>query len=437
MKDVIKEIDELKKTLDSLRPLEKKDENRLWEKMRLEWNYNSNHLEGNTMTLHETRLLQVMGDDYQVKNNSLKDVKEMQAHDAAVHLIKDWASDSERLLSENDIRSLNELILVKEYRRRAETPEGKQTTKKIVPGQYKSQPNHVLQANGEIFKYTDPQDVSAEMQELMKWYVESDLHPVVKAAFLHYKFVCIHPFDDGNGRVSRLLMNYHLMKNSYPPIIIKSEKRKIYFTSLMQADQGDLETFAEYIGAQLIESLNLAIKAARGEEIEEPEDIDKKIDILNRKLDGKADVKSIKTLDLMNEVVEKTVIPLANKFVRACEKLSPQYQNAFFQYSIGDISLQLAKSAPDQLPRELDLATSTIFLTYNYQKAKKIGLKESHHQSHIKITFFEDHYEIEHFPISLKFRKDYHSYLLSEEEDALIKAVLQRHIEEIERKLNR
>ncbi len=288
MQEILDHIDKLKAEWDSLQPINRTDYQRLWGKFRLEWNYNSNHLEGNTLSYGDTKLLLRLGDEFRPGNNSLKDVNEMKAHDVAIEIIRDWASNNDRRLTERDIRELNEIILVKPFYSDAQTPDGQKTRRLITPGQYKAFPNHVVVNGGEIFKYAEPEEVPPLMEELLNWYRrdDSELHPIAKAAFLHYRFVVIHPFDDGNGRVSRLLMNYHLLREGFPPIIIKSADKKNYRYALQQADSGDLEAFAQYIAEQATWSLELAIKAGKGEKIEEKEDLYKEIEIFKKQIKG-------------------------------------------------------------------------------------------------------------------------------------------------------
>jgi len=258
MDKIIERIDLLRADLDVLLPLAKEAETILWEKFQLEWNYNSNHIEGNTLSYGDTKLLFKLGDDFRAQNNSLKDVQEMRAHDVAIEMVKQWSKDNERLISESEIRALNETIIVKPFWTDAVTPDGKPTRRQIIPGEYKEHPNHVQLKSGAIFKYAEPNEVPQKMQELRKWYVaeNENSHPLVVAAFLHYKFVCIHHFDDGNGRVSRLLMNYHLLREGFPPVIIKSKDKDNYLYALQQADAGNTDAFVKYVGEQLIWSCN-------------------------------------------------------------------------------------------------------------------------------------------------------------------------------------
>jgi Fic family protein len=112
-------------------------------------------------------------------------------------------------------------------------------------GDYKEYPNSVRLENGEIFHYASPIDTPIKMQELIDWYrsEEGSIHPVTLAAMLHYKFVSIHPFDDGNGRISRLLVNYVLIRNGLPPVVIKSSDKANYLRALHLADVGDVDLF--------------------------------------------------------------------------------------------------------------------------------------------------------------------------------------------------
>ena len=234
MQEVLEKIQRLKTELDELLPMAKESKDILWEKFRLEWNYNSNHIEGNTMTYGQTILLLKLGDEFKAQNNSLKDVNEMRAHDTAIYVLRDWAREKSRNLTEKDIRELNQIILVKDYWADAQTQQGQPTRRLIKVGEYKEQPNHVKLKSGEIFRYAEPNEVSAKMNELVTWYNsnQDNEHPLLVAAYLHYKFVIIHPFDDGNGKVSRLLMNYHLMKKGYPPLIVKSSDKSNYLYAL-------------------------------------------------------------------------------------------------------------------------------------------------------------------------------------------------------------
>ena len=292
MKNNLDIVDELYSTLNKLRPLKPEDQNRLAKKFRLEFNYNSNHIEGNTLTYGETELLLIFDDTK--GSHIMREYEEMKAHDVAYQMIEEWAKEPERPLNEQAIKNLNEIMLVRPYWKEAITPDGQNTRRKIKVGSYKEFPNSVRLQNGEIFEYASPAETPILMQELIDWHrtEEKELHPVTLAAMLHYKLVRIHPFDDGNGRISRLLMNYVLLKHNYPPVIIKSSDKDNYLRALHLADVGDYEPLIDYIAQQVVWSLQTSIKAAKGESLEDKDDFIKEIELIKRKAASKGKFKS-------------------------------------------------------------------------------------------------------------------------------------------------
>ena len=208
MQNILKAI-ELKKDLDALRPLSTEQELKIMQKFRLDWNYHSNHLEGNSLTFGETKNLILHGITAQGK--PLKDHFEITGHNEALNWVIDLVKE-ERPLTENFIRELHTLLLKEPYYVDAITTEGLPTKKKIEIGKYKTTPNHVKTNTGEIFRFAEPEETPAKMHDLLEWYKakksEADVNPIILAAEFHYKFIIIHPFDDGNGRMARILMNF-------------------------------------------------------------------------------------------------------------------------------------------------------------------------------------------------------------------------------------
>ena len=297
----IQKIKELILSLEKLEPISLENKKALEKKLRLEFNFNTNHIEGNTISYLETEFLLIFDDAK--GNHSLRELEEMKGSDIAFHMIQDMAKNKERPLSENDIKYLNQILLVRPFWKDAITENGQQTRRLIKVGEYKEYPNSVRLQNGEIFHYASPIETPALMADLIEWFrseeSKNELHPFILAALLHYKFVRIHPFDDGNGRISRLLMNYVLMKNNLPPIVIKSSDKKNYLTALNRADAGDLDSFIQYIATQLIWSIELTIKATKGEKLDELGDLDKKIKLLKQKLNFKDECIKTKKIILL------------------------------------------------------------------------------------------------------------------------------------------
>lgn len=277
------ELDGLKSTLAGLLPMAPADEKRLWQKFRLEWNFHSNHIEGNTLTYGATELLFLH--DVIQPGHTLREYVEMKAHDAAIEHVRELAK-ADRIIGEGDIRDLNKIALKEPFWKNAITTDGQPTKKQIIPGDYKTTPNNVLTATGETFFFASPEDTPQKMRTFVMWLsreIESgSTHPVEIAAKCHHDFVLIHPFDDGNGRVARLLVNYVLIRAGFPPVIIRTEKKGAYLAALQQADAGDLQPLTNHLTAELRWSLETAIKAARGESIEELSDVEKEVAIFVR-----------------------------------------------------------------------------------------------------------------------------------------------------------
>ncbi len=272
---------ELKKQLDELRPISATQEAKIMQKFRLDWNYHSNHLEGNSLTFGETKMLLMHG--ITAGGKPLKDSLEIKGHDEAIKIVEEVVKQ-DRPLSENFIREIHTLLLKEPYEVDGVTPDGKATKKLIKIGQYKTSPNHVKTKTGEIFYFAEPFEVAAKMKDLLDEYQkqkgQKDLNPIVLAAIFHYEFVRIHPFDDGNGRIARILMNFILMQFGFPPAIIKSEDKENYFLALRYSDSGEIKKFIEYIAKNVVCSLEIMIAGAKGKAIEEEDDLDKKIKLL-------------------------------------------------------------------------------------------------------------------------------------------------------------
>ncbi len=310
-------IDSLKNQIDQSRPLSQEIEDKVMQKLRLEWNYHSNAIEGNRLNYGETVSLLMYG--ITAKGKPLKDHLDIQGHNEAINFLFDLVKDSdERNITESDIRALHEKILVKPYDSPAQTADGKPTKKWITLGEYKSSPNHVKTVTGETHFYASPEETPAKMQELMDWYKEAnqnkEIHPLILAALFHYKFVAIHPFDDGNGRLSRILMNLILMRNGFPPVVIKMEDRQVYYSNLSLADNRNYFPFIEFIGDYLATSLNLYLKAIGGGDIDEPEDIDKDIALFKLELQNKKPVKE-NILNARKRIITSEIEPILKRII--------------------------------------------------------------------------------------------------------------------------
>lgn len=230
-------IEGKKRELDRLRPLSSGILQKLRDQFVLEWTYNSNALEGNTLSLQETEL--VLNRGLTIGNKSLKEHFEAINHKAGIEFVEQFVA-KKKILDESFLKELHHIIL-------KNIDDGN-------AGRYRVTNVRIL---GAVHIPPDPSKIPRLIQEFLAWYYEHQhTMPIpALAAYAHYKFVCIHPFIDGNGRTSRLLMNLILMQNGYPPAVILNIDRKKYYRVLKLADLDKPQEFINFIGRAIERSL--------------------------------------------------------------------------------------------------------------------------------------------------------------------------------------
>lgn len=253
-------VDALRREIDTYRPLAESDKwAAIQEKLRLEWTYESNAIEGNTLTKGETIFF--LSEGLTVEGKPFKDFLDVRNHHEALEFLYEIIHD-ERPISEGLIKEINALLMKGVDYTEALGAHGQKVKKPLIAGDYKKLPNHVLQIDGTIYQYVEPVQVQSEMEYLCDWINQSITtnHPLTTAALAHYNMVRIHPFDDGNGRGARILMNLILIKKGYPPAVIKNTERRTYLMTLGQANQGDLNPFCEFIGKSLLKTQEMILE---------------------------------------------------------------------------------------------------------------------------------------------------------------------------------
>lgn len=208
----------------------------------MDWNYHSNAIEGNSLNFGETKNLLLHG--ITAAGKPLKDHLDLRGHNQAILALQDIIKE-ERPITENFIRELHKVILEEDSYNTAVSPEGRPTRKKVKVGEYKSSNNHVETATSEIFYFATVEETPAKMYDLIQWLREhkEQKNPVVLAGLFHDKFTTIHPFDDGTGRLARILMNFILMRAGFPPIVIKTKEKKGLFPSIETGRWGQCGCF--------------------------------------------------------------------------------------------------------------------------------------------------------------------------------------------------
>jgi Fic family protein len=313
--EIISEIQQRKEQIDLARPLDKELEQRIIQKLKLDWNYNSNSIEGNSLDYGETLAFIMHGVTAQGK--PLKDYLDLRGHNDAISFLANLVKDN-LIINETDIRNLHEILLVEPYDNWSIDQNGLKLPRRISLGKYKTNSNHVITATGETHFYASPEDTPILMSELVRWYnssiEEKKLHPVIISSIFHHQFTAIHPFDDGNGRMSRLLMNLVMMQHGFPPIVIKSSDKNNYYLNLSQADGGVYEPFIKYISNNLLDSIGIYERAIAGEDIEEQSDLNKKLSLFKKKIESDKNYVSIKkNRQILKGYYSSSVEPMINK----------------------------------------------------------------------------------------------------------------------------
>jgi Fic family protein len=229
------------KQLQSSRPLSPTIVAKLQERFMLEMTYNSNAIEGNTLTLKETYL--VLSEGITIKGKSLKDHLEAKNHHEALEFIFEQVEhDSQHTISEHLIRELQSLVIG--------------NIDKSIAGTYRDVEVAITASSHQPPLATE---VPGKMSDLIKWFRREQLklNPIELAAILHHKLVNIHPFADGNGRTARLLMNIILLQAGYPLVIIFKNDRRKYYDTLSLADNGNLDQFITFIARAVERSLDI------------------------------------------------------------------------------------------------------------------------------------------------------------------------------------
>ena len=238
----------------ALQPLSDREQELLSRRFTIDFNYNSNHIEGNTLTYGQTEILLLFGKI--VGEAEAKDVQEMTASNVGLKMMKEEACLKDVPLTQNFIRILHKTLLREDY-------------------------------NGDRFEYASPEETPALMTDLVDWYNEAEQSgkytPVELAAIFHYRYIRIHPFEDGNGRIARLMANYILSRHGYPMIVVRSRKKNDYLEALHKTDltvgaspslgahasKRDIQQFLTYFTKLFVEEVtyNIRFLTERGDNV--------------------------------------------------------------------------------------------------------------------------------------------------------------------------
>ncbi|MBI4044143.1 MAG: Fic family protein [Candidatus Diapherotrites archaeon] len=245
-RELFERILEKKNSLDKARPLSAEIVQKLRQEMEIEWTYNSNAIEGNSLSYEETRRVVERG--LTIGGKSLREHFEAINHVNAIRFIEKLVEKKQKI-TEQTILEIHSLIV-------------KGIDGVREKGQYRS---GTVFIGGAVFTPPPPIELKARMLDLIDFVNKNPdkLHVIELAAISHHKLVWIHPFVDGNGRTARILMNLLLMKKGFPPTVILNVDRQKYYRRLKEADRGKSKPFVDFVARNVERNLDLYLKAIK------------------------------------------------------------------------------------------------------------------------------------------------------------------------------
>jgi Fic family protein len=334
--EILKDIDDNQQKIAGHGAFNQELLNKVNYKLRLDWNYYSNRMEGGTLTREETR--SVMVGNIDVSGKPLKDVMEMNGHNKMVLEVLKMSSGTIRV-SEKRMKEIHAAIMYEE-----------DDSKRSEIGNWKSFANEIINYQDEKIDFALPSEVPEKIHSLLdniNAYLDAYFtgkakeHPIAKIAQFHIDFLTIHPFYDGNGRTARVLTNILLMACKYPIIIIKEEHKTNYYRLLadVQVYGGAPDLFYTFLGERIIDTQTILLNVIDGKSIDEPDDLDKKILLLTKELDvldPNDEVKIHLNKNSFYDIYNTWITDLLSKSIPAVQKFNHFFSGTNHQISIGN-----------------------------------------------------------------------------------------------------
>ena len=431
--DKRQQVDSLKAKIESFGELKAELKKKINYKFRLDWNYYSNSMEGNTLTMDETR--SVMVGNITVEGKPLKDIMEIKGHDEIISDILKIGIGEMRL-SEARIKEIHKGIMHEE-----------DVQKRAQIGVWKKEPNYLYNYKGERFDFAAPAEVPELMHNLLnKTNAAIDAirankkdapHPLDVAIQFHLDYIIIHPFYDGNGRTARILTNLLLISFGYPPFWVKNNETSIYNQYLgdIQGYGGDPNLFFEYCADMVLRSERLVMDAIEGKEINETGDLSKKLQMLKARLgqdpSARAEIKFSE--NAVKQVFQDSIEPLGQAWEHLLKDFDTLFQSRTILISASGIGGYSYSKSALNIEEGLDL----FFLKHNNPVIGTWNLKEIKMQCSCKnlksinqliginggvitINFYENLYEINYLEGETVSIQKLYDQDLNENEIALI-----------------
>ena len=435
----IKQVDLLQEKINAHVALSDEVKKKINYKFRLDWNYYSNSMEGNTLTMDETR--SVMVGNLTVGGKPIKDVLEIKGHDEVIaDILK--IGKGELRLSEKRIKEIHKGIMYEE---------DKEKDKKI--GVWKTDLNYVMNYKGERFDFVAPADVPNRMHDLLNetnaaidaiYQKKKDApHPLYIALQFHLDYVVIHPFYDGNGRTARILTNLLLISFGYPPFWVKTNERNIYnqYIADIQGYAGNPILFFESVADMILRSQQLMLDAIEGKEISEPEDWEKQLTLLKKQSKPEDEVTVTKSVTSVLDIINNCAFPLIEKVMHklsAFDELFAEKRVLFGSGSNQSIITNLDE-AKEILFNDNDRYMNEIRFTYYLNGYKKSGTNTFSVSIDLSWNFdqFKYRFFLNHADYTTAVLKLYHQYFDEIEINAFVNESGGILMKQIESQINR
>jgi len=396
------QIEKLKSEIDGISVYDTEIKKKIDYKFRLDWNYYSNKMEGGTLTRSETR--SVMVGNIEVDGKPLKDIVEMKNHDVAILDILKIGKGLQQI-SEKRIKELHKAIMFED-----------DVEKRNWIGNWKEIPNEIINYKKEKVPFTPPAEVpdrlhkvldttKANLEKYFRGYESK--HPIKIATDFHIDFLTIHPFYDGNGRICRILTNLILISCGFPPIIIKIDQKESYYRYLadIQCYGGDRDLLLSFFCNRLMDSQLLVLKAIQGENIEEDDDLDKRIALLDTQintLDSDNELQIEFDKDVFFKLFDTWFSKLFIETITVSEKFNKYFLKTNLSITIGglrneiDSELLFPQEILANLRRQIvDLnMVKNIDLAVSYKAFKKNEVKPFDSMVRLQFVFSQFKYEI-------------------------------------------
>lgn len=429
----------LKKEWEKINPFIYNLDENIFQKIKTDWIYHSNQLENCSLSYNETNALVLFGLTAQSK--PFQEQQETTAHYEIVKLIFEF-SKYKFEITEDFIFELYDILHSRFGKFNYFIKNNSFLKQNIEIQRYKSNYNDAILPSGESFKFAAPDEVTSKMKELLNWFNErvknNDVNIIPLASEFYLKFIFIHPFNSGNGRIARILLNLILMQYNFPPIVMKIEEKASYVLALAQSNNGSKISIVEYIAKNINDTYDYLFTCCKPEDKNKTLNLEKEIEILEKRLNtfGK-NIEVSRTIEAIIDIYDVSVFDVCQQFIEACEKFDSFYYKS--NLFLGNTYLPWNNNKLDAIiegRKKINKDTDQIDLWYAFERFNKEGFGEFNYESRIIFQFNLSNYIIKSSCSNKIIVKTYNEQLTEEEINEIVNLEIRKHKDMIEKKLS-